>query len=401
MRTEETSRMRTTTGRRRAAALLRGAVVSAVGVGPAVGAPSLLSIEVAGEERVLIDHDRDACEAWDIPDTPTRAYRDAGGLIHLFQTHHRNRASIGPSFDALRHRCEVVFEGDEKGDPASFDNQSWIAATHTPDGRTVHAVVHDEFHGDRTGACAAGEAMECWYNTLTAAISTDGGEHFRPAEPRLVAALPFRAEETRGHHAGYFEPTNILAVDGAFYMMANVVSPLPQKAGNCLLRSEDLIDASAWRGWNGRAYETRFRDPYGEAPVPPQEQLCDPVAPGALPWPVTSLTRVAETGIFVATMKGRRKGDDGVERTGVFIATSPDLLNWAGPDLLLDAPIFGACAPAEPIAYPALIDPDSTDRNFGTLGETALLTYVRARPDGCNLGPDRDVVMRPVTIRAR
>ena len=384
--------------RRAAAAILQGALLSTAGAAPAFAAPAL-AVAVVGEERVLIDHDRDACEVWDIPDTPTRAYRDAAGLIHLFQTHHRNRASIGPTFDALRHRCAVVFEGDDRDDPASFDNQSWIAATHTPDGRTVHAIVHDEFRGHRSGACPASEAMACWYNALTAVTSRDGGGSFQPAEPRLVAAGPFRAEQTRGEHAGYFEPTNILSVDGAFYMMANVVSPPPQKPGNCLLRTKDIADASAWRGWRGGAFATRFRDPYGAEPIEPETQLCDPVAPGALPWPVTSLTRFEKTGTFIATMKGRRTDPDGSERTGIYVATSPDLVRWAGPELLLEAPIFGACEPAEPIAYPALIDPDSPDRNFGTLGRTALLTYVRAKPDGCDLGPRRDVVMRSVTIR--
>ncbi|KQT61259.1 MULTISPECIES: hypothetical protein [unclassified Aureimonas] len=387
-------------GRRRTAALLQGALISTLGAAPALAAGPLV-IALAGEERVLIDHDRDACEAWDIPDTPTRAYRDEKGLVHLFQTHHRNRASIGPSLDALRHRCDVVFEGDERGDPASFDNQSWIAATHTLDGRTVHAIVHDEFRGHRSGVCGPGEASACWYNGLTAAVSTDGGASFRAAEPHLVAALPFTAEETRGHHAGYFEPTNILGFDGAFYMMANVVSPPPQKPGNCLLRSENLADAGAWRGWRDGAFTTRFRNPYGPERIAPDTQLCDPVAPAALPWPVTSLTRFAKTGTFIATMKGRRRDDGGVERTGIYVATSPDLVRWTGPELLLEAPIFGACEPAEPIAYPALIDPESTDRNFGTVGGTALLTYVRARPDGCDLGPDRDVAMRPVTIRER
>lgn len=384
--------------RRRAAALLRGAILSAAGAGSALaGSAPALVLAVTGEEEVLLDHDLDACEAWDIPDTPTRAFRDAAGDIRLFQTHHRNRASIGRSFGTLRHRCEVVFAGKDDPAPATFDNLGWIAATFSPDGRTVYGIVHNEFHGDRAAGCRTGEDPACWYNTLTAVVSRNSGERFEPTRPRLVAALPLRADETFGEHAGYFEPTNILAYGGAFYMMANVVSPPPQLSGNCLLRTGDLSDAAAWRGWREGAFGTRFADPYGPEPIEPEAQLCDPVAPAALPWPVTSLVRHIPSGRFVATMKGRRTGEDGVERTGVFYATSRDLLEWEGPALLLEASINDACAPAEPIAYPALIDPESPDRNFGTIGDTALLTYVRMRPDGCKPGADRDVVMRRVS----
>ncbi len=56
------------------------------------------------------------------------------------------------------------------------------------------------------------------------------------------------------------------------------------------------------------------------------------------------------------------------------------------------------CAPERPIGYPALIDPASPDRNFGTVGDTPSLTFVRTRPEGCDLGPDRDIVMVPVRV---
>ncbi|KQT82826.1 hypothetical protein [Aurantimonas sp. Leaf443] len=386
-------------GARHRAGLVAGALLGTA-AGTAANDATLpsLRIEVVGEERLLFDHGREACETWDVPDTPTRAFRDADGLVHVFQTHHRNRAATGPSLLKARHDCAVVFEGKDERDPASFDNLGWIAATHTLDGRTVHALVHNEFRGARTGQCPSSDAMACWYNTLTAAVSHDGGRSFAPQEPRLVAALPLRADETRGGHAGYFEPTNILSRDGAFYVFANVVSPPPQRPGNCLLRSDRLEDAGAWRGWRNGGFTTRFADPYAERPPAVEAQLCDPVSPGALPWPVTSLTLHEPSGITVALMKGRRTGTDGVERTGVFYATSRDLISWEGPALLLEAPIAGDCEPQEPIAYPALVDPKSADRNFGTAGDTPLLTFVRIRPDGCALTPDRDVVMRETRI---
>lgn len=387
--------------RRHALPLLAATLSCGAGASVEAASPTAVVIQPVGEERVLVDHDREACETWDIPDTPTRAFRDFRGDIRLFQTHHRNRASIGPDFARLRHRCAVVFEGDERGEPSSFDNSSWIAATHTLDGRTVYGIVHDEYRGHRHGVCATDQAMECWYNTLTLVVSRNGGDSFEASEPRLVAGLPFRAEAVRGGHAGYFEPTNIVAFDGAFFMMANVVSPPPQVSGNCLLRTDDLADPSAWRVWRNGAFDTKLADPYA-GPIEVEAHLCDPIAPGALRWPVTSLTFFEPAETWIATMKGRAKDKDGTERTGIYYATSPDLLKWSGPALLLEAPLMGsACAPARPIAYPALIDPESADRNFQTIGESALLTYVRARPDGCELGPDRDVLMQGVAIRPR
>ncbi|WP_279478813.1 hypothetical protein [Aureimonas sp. SK2] len=370
----------------------------------AAGKPPALSLSVRpGEERLLFDHGRDACETWDIPDTPSRAFRDAAGTIHLFQSHHRARPLRGPDFASLSHPCAVAFEGGGRDDPASFDNRSWIASTFSPDGRTVHAIVHDEYRGHLAGVCGPDEAEACWYNTLTAAVSTDGGASFRAAETRLVAALPRRAAETRGGHAGLFEPTNIVAVQGGFAMMANVVAPPPQRSGNCLLRTDDLADASRWRAWSQGAFRTRFADPYARE-LDPGAHLCDPIDPASLPWPVTSLTRHRASGQWIATMKGRRADAAGVERTGVYYATSPDLLQWRGPALLLEAPLMGSgtpCAPERPIGYPALIDPASPDRNFAEVGDHPALTFVRARLDGCEIGPDRDIVMVPVEIGER
>lgn len=363
------------------------------------GAPEL-AVAVEGGESLLFDHDRQACEPWDIPDTPTRAFRDAAGTLRVFQTTFRNRPLAGPDFLSLRHDCAVAFQGGGDADPATFDHRGWIASTWTADGTTVFGIVHDEFHAERFGAAcfAGGDPLACWSNALTAVVSRDGGRRFEAVRPRrLVAAIPFRAEETRGHHAGYFEPTNIVRRNGALFMMANVVSPPPQRSGNCLLRTEVIEDPAAWRGWRDGAFATRFADPYkGEADK--RSQLCDPIAPAVLRWPVTSLVRHAPSGIFIAVMKGRAKGGDGRERTGVFYATSRDLVSWKGPALLMEAPVAGDCATAAVLSYPALIDPDSPDRNFDTVSDRAVLTFVRTSGEACGRGPDRDVAMRPVRI---
>lgn len=385
--------------RRRAPSRQIGAalLLSCLALPAGASAPSL-ALTLEPEETILFRHASDACETWDIPDTPTRAFRGADKLVHVMQTHFRGRWLAGEDLFSLRHGCEVAFEGADSADPATFDNRSWIGATFSPDGREVFALVHNEYHGERFGGpCPAADNSPCWYNTLTGAVSGQVDAPFEPTEPRLIAAIPFRADETQGHHAGYFEPTNIVRWQGAFFAMANVVSPAPQRNGNCLLRTEELADPASWRVWRDGAFETRLADPYA-GPIDRQQHLCDPVAPEALRWPVTSLTRHEASGTWIATMRGRAKDAGGTERTGVYYATSSDLLEWQGPALLMEAPLFGACAPERPIGYPALIDPASTDRNFTTVGARAALTFVRGEAKGCQIGPERDIVLRPVRI---
>src|SRR5690606_10079715 len=84
----------------------------------------------------------DACDGDDIPDAPARAFRDAVGGIVMFGMHHVNRALRGPDFDSLRLDCAVILASGHRGDPALYDDYSWIAATWTEDGRHATALVH-------------------------------------------------------------------------------------------------------------------------------------------------------------------------------------------------------------------------------------------------------------------
>ena len=60
-------------------------------------------------------------------------------------------------------------------------------------GDVVHALVHDEFHANITDnvTCPSGSHTDCWYTTILAATSTDGGRTFEyartPSNPRAIA----------------------------------------------------------------------------------------------------------------------------------------------------------------------------------------------------------------------
>ena len=171
----------------------------------------------------MFDYTEDACSPIDIPDAPARAFRDADGQVHLIASHYVTRAMVGPSLDTVRHDCRRLMVSDLDGDPARFDDREWITAPYTTDGRTVHALVHDEYQGDKhPGRCPSEDYLKCWYNSITLARSTDGGRTFTHAAPprHLVASVPYRYEPDAGPF-GLFQPSNIVRgpEDGFYYAL--------------------------------------------------------------------------------------------------------------------------------------------------------------------------------------
>ena len=94
-----------------------------------------LTIPAGAEPEIVFDHARDACEKFDVPDVPARAFRASDGTIRLIASHWTNRAMAGATLDSLRHACDIVFEGGGNDDPAAFDDRGWIVSTYTLDGK--------------------------------------------------------------------------------------------------------------------------------------------------------------------------------------------------------------------------------------------------------------------------
>lgn len=353
-----------------------------------------LKLTLAGDPITVFSKARNACDPLDIPDAPARAIHLANGSVQLYATHFHDRRLTGPSLLSLSNDCRVVYNGGERDDPRAFDDREWIASLFTPDGRTVFAAVHNEFQGHRRPAlCPSGRYIDCWYNSITAAVSQDGGQTFARAGANggLIAALPYRYDEVTGHHTGYFNPSNMVADNGALFMMVFSTEARAQKPGNCLLRTDHINDPAAWRAWDGHAFAARFVNPYASTDAP-EAHVCAPVGSGKLRWPVTSLVRHAPTGLFVALMmNGARDG-------GVFYATSPDLITWSDPVKLMNGLGEGPykCGDPAPIAYPSLIDPNSSDRNFMTVGTSADLFLTRFTVKDCKTSMDRDLIRIPV-----
>ena len=336
-----------------------------------------------------------ACDVHESPDAPARAIRLADGTVQLYATDQVNQLDIGPDLLHLRRDCAVVYRGAGKDDPAAYDDRSWLASPWTQDGQTIWVVVHNEFHGHRRPElCPTGRYMDCWFNALSEAVSTDAGRSFQRL-PDLVAALPYRYDEVGLGHHGYFNSSNIVARDGSLYMFAFATAAIAQQSGNCLLRTDRIGEALSWRAWDGHDFTVRFVDPYRNHGQP-EQHVCTPVAPSALRWPVTSLVRHQASGLFIAIMQDTSRSG------GAFYTTSVDLLQWSAPVLLVSTVGRGSwtCGDRAPVAYPSLLDPASVDRNFQTVGDGAELfaTEFNLAP-GCQVAPTRALIRWHVRIQ--
>lgn len=373
---------------------LRAVVAAMLLAGAAQAQPApALRLEVTGPPMSAVSGARPGCGALDQPDAPARAVRLATGEVRLYATDSLDRVEGGPDLLHLGRRCAAVMKG--AGDPAALNDRASIASPWTSDGRTIWAVVRDQGHR-RPALCSGRRSVDCWSNALTAAVSRDGGQTFQRVPGRaLVAALPYQHDQPEGGgHRGYLNPSNIVTLAGAQYMFAFATQARAQRPGNCLLRTTALDAPDAWRGWDGSAFGAAFVDPDAR-PVRPDARHCAPVEAERLRWPVTGLVRHAASGLFIALMQNGARGG------GVFYATSPDLLHWSAPALLMPAvgPDAWSCADPAAVAYPSLLDPAAADRNFETVGVAPLLFATRFNVDGCRAA-DRELVRWNVRVAA-
>jgi hypothetical protein len=307
-----------------------------------------------------------------------------------------NYGFTGKTFDDLRLDCSLLYKGEGSGDPKDFDDKAWLTSFYTTDGEKVFALIHDEFHGrEHPGVCHENEQRRCWFNVITSTVSLDGGKHFEHVSPpkNVVAVLPYRYGAVL-MPAGYFAPSNIVKMGAFFYVLVRAEARGGQRSGSCLLRTQTLFDSQSWRAWNGSEFAVKFIDPFRLEVNHPEEHLCTPVTPRALIWPVSSLVFHKKTGMFVAIMQANIKVPRGGNyEDGVYYATSPDLINWSSPRLLMPAlSVFTYKCGGDPIMHPSLIDPASSDRNFTDFADEPFLFYSFIHLNGCRLSHNIDIM---------
>lgn len=356
-------------------------------------ASPLRSISIVGGEETVFDWSREACEPRDIPDAPARAFRDSSARVQLIASHYINRREVGPDLDHLSHRCGVIMASGYDPRPQAYDDRDWIASTYTLDGRTIYALVHEEYQGyNHPGACASGELLKCWYNAITFARSDNAGRTYRraAAPANLVATAPYRYEPDAGSY-GLFTPSNTVRgrTDNHYYFLARVGAHGAQPYGACLLRTRDLADPASWRGWDGSAFGVRFIDPYRQDGVP-ADHTCAPVARDQIDRMSMSLTW--NTYIARYLLVGEAAGPSPGE-IGIYYSTSTDLVHWSGRKLLraVEAPWTFECGDRQPVTNPSVLDPASGSRNFETTGRRPWLYFTRFHYSGCEQTLDRDL----------
>jgi hypothetical protein len=368
------------------------------------GRQSSVTIEIAGAEEVVFDWSEQACDVEDFPDVPARAFRDAEGQVQVLASHDTTRRSIGPDLDHLSHDCSAVMTSDRDPDPARFDDREWLHAVYTPDGSTVYALIHNEYHGHRhPGMCPVEEYRPCWYNAVTLATSLDGGDTFTHAEPpgHLVASVPYRYEPGVGPF-GIFNPSNIVhnAEDGFYYALVSVLEYRDQPAGTCVIRTDDLADPTSWRAWDGTAFRMAFVNPYLELNVDVTDHVCQPVAREMIQTMRHSVTYNTALDRYLLIGMATSPGA-GLEtaRWGIYFSLSEDLIHWTPRQLIVEdeVPWTFECGDADPFGYPSVIDRDSPSRNFETTDQEFDLYYIRFNYASCEQTPDRDLVR--ITVR--
>ena len=355
-------------------------------------------------EVMVYDWTTQRCEDNDITDEAARAFRDDSGKVQLMTTHFVNYRFIGNTLETLTHPCTKTMSSHNNSDASKYDAREWLASPWTPDGKNVYALVHNEYQGQlftggnciRSGETQA-ERYRCWYNSVTSAYSSNSGATFtHPAAPaNLVATIPYQYAKDGPN--GYFLPSNIVrSGDGYFYVFFRAEDKAPQQLGSCLMRTRDLSDPTSWRAWNGSSFSVQFRNPY-LVTLDPSQHVCAPVDFPSIGTITESLTY--NTYLRKWMLVGSSVGDPAHDKPpGFYYALSDDLLNWTNATLLMEAEITWTkdCVPPDPIRDPSLIDPNSTSRNFETVGQRAYLFYTVQHLSGCSGTLDRDLLRIPI-----
>ncbi len=382
----------------RAVAILRAGAAAAIMLAAGAARADELVVGFGGPPSTVYDP-ASGCSGIDEPDMNPRAFRDADGRVVMFALHYVAHALRGPDLDHLAIDCRSALDSPLDPEPSQFADRLYVAATWTRDGEHVGALVHEEYHADEHGRCTAATSLGCWYNTVLAFHSRDGGRLFERSRPPIVAAAPFRQDVGQGRHRGFFEPSNMFGHAGSVYAFVSTTGWDGQDAGSCLFRSSDPTRSELWRAYDGREFATRYADPYRSKTLP---QPCEVIRP--FTFAVNSVVRHAASGLWLAVLQASASGEFPVD--GFYYASSRDLIHWSPAHLLLAARTLYSnwCKTGDErgdiVNYPSVLDPMSPSRNFDVVAGTPFLYFVAMETRGCSTA-HRLLLRRPLTITVR
>jgi hypothetical protein len=375
--------------------------------------PILISVAV-GAKEVVFDYTTDRCEDLDLPDQPARFVRaEDGSLVLIDGNAPRHYLSRGADFNSLSRDCSrAALVSADLRTAESYENWEWLWVVYRV-GTRWHALIHNEFHDAISSTCRVGDPSPgnpCWYNSITYAVSDDGGGTFvklsppqhvvAPAPDIWVPPPPGVPSPSYYFAEGYRGPTNLVqAGDGYYYSLIELFpSKFSDGRGLCVMRTDRLDDPASWRAWDGSSFGLRMMSPYVTGSAVPMctflSRQIDGLGGGHIVYS-TYLSRyllVAPTPRWV----------DGRIVCGYFFSLSTDLIHWSDPQLLAEAKLTycPAVTPGPgavetvPTLYPSLVDHADTTVNFERAGRTPYLYYMRNN-DGWL---DRDLVRVQLTL---
>ncbi len=356
-------------------------------------------VDILGSEEVVFRWSTDSCSTDNIPDTPLRLFRDAEGNIQVILGHYTNYRLVGPDFNSLTPDCNngPVMNSHYDSDPAQFNDYEWIAATYTLDGKTIYAILHNEYHGNEYPnqvSCPSGEYQKCWYNALTFAVSSDSGKTYThaPAPDHLLAAAPYQYVPDGGP-AGIFGGSNIVynPADGYYYALIHLEAIGQQQTGVSVMRTQNLADPASWRAWDGTGYTVQFINPYRDTTAVPDDHIAAIIGDGNIEKMVASLTwnTYFQKWLLVGAAQKNKVW-------GIYYSLSDDLIHWSVRKRILAGNML-VDPNADPtqvrLAYPAVVDHADTSRNFEITGQDVYLYYVKIYPGNVL---DRELVRVPI-----
>jgi hypothetical protein len=351
-----------------------------------------------GTEELVFDYRSDRCEDLDLPDVFAHAIKTSNGIMLVSGNAPVNYFLFGNDFNSLERSCSPALISGDQWEVDAFDHQEWITSVYSEDGKTIHALVHNEYHDPYAIKCKQGitdPSNPCWYNFISYAKSTDGGITFgQPASPNhLVAMLPFKWNPDAAPRGappphGYMGPSNIIKHLGYFYcMMFGLTSNTDaNKSGTCIMRTDDLTSPGSWKIWDGEGFNIPLLNPYASPPQDSSAYLPTFVGPNTLRGLHGSLTWNSYLNQFMLVGTGVYPVN-GTETCGFYFSLSDDLLNWSQPQLLRETLLgWSPCARQNPEqaaknirqeAYPSLIDHDAPDLSFTSADSTVFLYFMQ------------------------
>jgi hypothetical protein len=354
------------------------------------------TVTQTGPEKTVFDWSAQNCTnaevsgRYHVPDLPAHAFKDNEGKVQLIISQTQSARMRGSSLDSLALECPTIFRSTRSPWPASFDNIEWLVAPYIlPDGR-IFALVHNEFEGWTVpGACLTQGRYDakCWYNSITLAFSGSNGRdyvNYKPAPGHLVASSPY-PYSANSSPQGYFGPSNMVYAGGYWYFFSRVEAYGAQRWGSCLLRSPQPWPGT-WQVWTSGGWK------------PAKYSVCEPIQ--GIQAMEQSLTWNSYYKKYMLA------GFGNVPATGGWnwqYTLSDDLIHWGPLQLLMKIQAGNEPCPGPDgdriLAYPSIIDPDSTSRNYETADQTAYLFFVKSNMVCSGQPRDRDLVRIPIRFQ--